>query len=902
MSQLIEQARLKVGFKSNDALAEAILLHRPELALNIQRRSLGTRIGKLAKGEVDWWQRNLGYLDALTEVLNVDPSDIGIHEGNGGQLYSFAEFPELPPLDLRSEAPYELAFARIAIELKGLANSDHPRELDLKPWLLKDQMRDARKMPRGVSWLWVPTEVGAELLIKQLQATSAFKVLKVESLQDVKMDAQSAMPLVIVLSTQSDGEDLVLSESWPEITLLVICPFSMPNGFTSNHGTSPPDGEFSNSPPRTSNPPWFKKSFVWTLHDDWRKRLIVWVQQRLDTKKIDTLLAQAEVMTWLEVLDPEERLVRTPSDVLTVCRMFHSRSKKGRPDPAGRDVGRRLQSCFAPIDSRTSDTFNRLADAVWQHINHPWGDPMEWEKWRHLCSFEGSPALNMDAPNDPNAVKTVKSSKRPRQKIDAVSTLLDDLKRHGLLASVPRRASGDYALKPQLLADLRIRDLLAAEIQSANFQTWGRLSLDPDRQYLIDAALSAASMTDLLQTVRMLRSANPWEASAVGASESLFLELGNRRAEGHVLDADMHIVTEMVLNRYFESGNSGVELLLTRKAVSRVDHPDVLQTISACMGWSLTIKPKMYGKLNPAVLQLFPGWAGNSVSLPPMPDHAGARGFSEHSSSSRWRRFMTALYRVFIEIESWPAGSDEPRSNVLAPLLIAAGLSRGERISVELWAELALHQWAIDFVVEQLEKQRSDGLATVALRLILTAVYEGMPTGNFPSWSFFLFKSNLWRWAIKHSAPAQYIAQIDYAQISVLQAQPHIFPDSWRHALLEALPISERGDRDELILTAGTEARTLLLKRLGTPEGEPAAKRLWQLSEEDVLRILESGKLDVKSTFDLLWHSPYHMATPLARYVSELPAFDDKKLRRDWIIKRLSGNAMLSDQLLTLLH
>ena len=65
MNKLIEQARSKAGYRSNDALAQAMLRHRPELASSLQARSLGARIGKLARGEIDWWRKNPVCLDAL---------------------------------------------------------------------------------------------------------------------------------------------------------------------------------------------------------------------------------------------------------------------------------------------------------------------------------------------------------------------------------------------------------------------------------------------------------------------------------------------------------------------------------------------------------------------------------------------------------------------------------------------------------------------------------------------------------------------------------------------------------------------------------------------------------------------------------------------------------------------
>lgn len=902
MNKLIEQARSKAGYRSNDALAQAILRHRPELASSLQARSLGARIGKLAKGEIDWWRKNPVCLDALTELLHADPADIGIHEGAADHFFSFAEFPELPPLDLRYESPCDLAFGAYDSENQGHEMLDREDALDLEPWLLESQMLDRRNMPRDFSWLYVPNELGVDLLINQLQVRSPFEVLEVESLQDVKIHAHATKPVVISVSRQSEREDLALFASHPESAVLVISPFPMPMAGRSDMYARPIDWEVANLPKAERDLRSLGSPYKWALRDDWRTRLITWVQQRLDSKKVDTLFEEAEVVSWLEIFDPEEHLIRTPTDLLTVCRMFHGRSRKSRPDAASRDVGHRLQSCLVPIDSRTSDIFNRLAETVWQHMDLPWGDPLDWAQWRNLSTFDGNQSLRGDSAKDPHAVKEVRASKRSQQKTGGASTLLDDLKRIGLLVPVPRRASGDYALKPQLLADLRIRDLLVAGIQAANIQVLGRLSLDRGRQYLIDAALSAATMSDLLKTVRWILAADPWEATVLGASESLFLELGNRRAGGQSLAPEMQGILEMVLNRYFESGNNGTALLLSRRAVSRVDHPDILRTISACMGWSLTNRPKVFRKLDAQILQLFPGWSGKNATMPPIPDHPGKSNWSNQSSPPRWRRFLKAMHISLVELTVWPSAPDETQNNVLTPLLLAAGLFKGERIPVDWWDQVAHHRWATDFLVEQLKFRQSNDVATAALGAMLSSVYEGFSRDKASYRHALLFGSAIWRWAIEQSTPSQFIAQVDSEQIAVLRAFPQIFPKSWRQPLLEALPISARGQNDNLIRIAGSDAQTLLLRRLGTPEGATAAHRLWQLSPGDVLNSLESGQLDEESMFDLLWNSPHHLAAQLVRHIEALPTFSDKEKRRDWTIKRLQGNAVFADQLLSLLR
>lgn len=903
MNKLIEQAISKAGYRSNDALAAAMLRHKPELASSLKARSLGARIGKLAKGEIDWWRKNPLFLDVLTELLRSDPVDIGIHEETADYFFSFAEFPELPPLDLRYEEPCDLAFGANDInheyERMGVVVREHP--LDLQPWLVDGPMLDRRNMPRDLSWLCVPNELGADLLIKQLKVKSAFEVLEVDSLQDVKIVAHAARPLVISVSSQPERDDLVVFAGNPNLASLVISPFPLPQEGRVGGLGGPTDWEVGNLPKMEQDLSRLGSLYTWTLREDWRTRLIAWVQQRLDSKKVDTLFEASEVTSWLDVFDPEERLVRTPADLLTICRMFHGRSKRSRPDAASRNAGSRLQSCLVSIDSKTADTFNRLTDAVWRDLDLSWGEPLDWAQWRKLSAFDGDAELVDGVSRGPSELKTVRSRKVSQQRSGKVSTSLEDLKRNGLLVSVPRRASGDYALKPQLLADLRVRDLLVTGIQKADVQAWGRMALDQGRQHLIDAALSAATINDLLHTVRRLLAADPWDAAVLGASESLFLELGNRRAEGQNLPPEMQGVLEMVLSRYFESGNSGIELLLSRRAVCRVDHPDVLRTISACMGWSLTNRPKIFRKLSAQVLQLFPGWSGKQAVLPLIPDHPGKSSWSSEASPPRWRRFLKAMHKSLLEIASWPLGLDGEQSGALPPLLLVTGLLRGEKVQSDWWEQVVKHRWASDFVIEQLESRKSNNLASRVLGAIVECVYENLSKDKRSYLHIILFGSALWRWAIEHATPSQFMDQVSSEQIVVLREFPQVLPMSWRQHLLEALPMSARGENNKLIGTAGADAKTLLLRRLGTPEGAPAATRLWQLSPGYLLSALDSGQLDESSMIDVLWCSPSHLAAEVVRYIDTLSAFNDRSLRRTWALKRLQANVVHAEQLLSLL-
>lgn len=911
MNDLFEQARKKAGYRSNDAFAKAMLKHKPGLGNRIQPRSLGVKLGGLLKGNSDWWRKNPDFMEVLTELLNVDLSDLGIHAGNADHLFVFDEFPELPPLDLRREIPCTLAYGVANDGLSRLKGEFKPHPLDLQPWMTDRELANGRNMPHGITWLHAPSSLGADLLIAQLKVRSAFEVLEVPSIQDARIRFQAPKPFVLALSLPVTIEDLGHLHIARESTVLVIAPnpILVIDGIDLNEHLL--DWEFSNRSEQeqaqriVSNPIFGVARYRWTLHNDWRQRLLSWVNSRLESKVADTLFDEQEAARWLNDFDPDEHIIRTPADLLTICRMFHMRSKRSRPAATGRDTARELQSKLVSLDSRHTDTFNQISEALWARSDLPWAAPLEWSVWRDLHRGENSQPAGANVAGRLSARQSSKIGRKAPSKKTERDGRLDELLSKGLLRCVPRKESGDYALNPQLLADLHVRHILGEQILSGDFQSWGRAALDAERQYLVDAALSATTAQDLLNTIRKLQAAEPWNPSVIGATESLFLELGSRRAEGQDLSPEMHFIAEVVFLRLMESGDAGASLLLTRGTAAVEGHPDALKLIAACFGWSLTHRPASSSGMDKWALQQFPGWATGSAIYPHLPDHPEEPEESTHGSPPRWRRFMKAAVNALLEIPGLSPALVEEKSNIIAPLFLVRALVQGNPLKPEWLHEVIDHRWSSDFVVEQLDRRHSDELASRTFGAILDCAFATLldNTGNFTRWrTHFLFMSRIWRWAVENSTPSVLIPVADEKHLAVLRELPQALPLGWRSKLLESLSHDSFGGNVKLIGCVGGDAWQLLIALLGTIEGGEAAKRLWEINPLGVRTLLESNQLSHAAEINLILNSPKLLAVDVARHISLSPNLLDRPQRREWVISRLGSHVSNVDELLALLQ
>lgn len=907
MSGLIAEARSKSGYKSNDELARAILKHVPGLEKALKPRSLGTRIGALDSGKTDWWAKNATILDALSDLLGLTAQDLGVHAGEVETHFPFAGFVELPPLDLKREKPCELGFGAIDDERKDHQGEFSKGTMDLTPWLAGRDRVDLRRLLHGITWLHVPKGYGLSILAAQLKARSAYEVMHVRSIADASIRLQRPEPLVLVLSGPMDTPDFRILAEAKEATALLLSPFATPE-FQKR---SPPDAMFDadyfiqpgslRSEMTLSEPREHEDSHMsryrWTLNLDWRTKLLLWVEGRCAKHGLDTLYSAEDIGQWLDQFDPDQLLFRTPADVMAICRVFHYQSRRSRPDAADPSAGKKLQGSLMGLDSRNADAFNRLATSLWYRPDLAWAVPLEWAVWRELSRPE-------EVAGDSAATGPGRSKKKGGKRAPTARLLeldLNALQTSGMLSRVLGHKSGDFSLGPQIFVDLLARDQTIVDIQSGNFERWGRVVFDPQRQHLVDAAISVVRTQDLLKVARNIRDADPWDESAIGASETLFLELGGRIANGETLPLEMLCISEIVLRRSVSLSDGAEFVLLSRPTEHLTDEYNILRLVQAAWGWSLTHRPETVELSESTVPVLFPGWFSGELLFLTVPNHPADGSFSRSGSPPRWRRFLDRGLEVLLRLPDAPLALG---SNVGPPLMLVAALIDGRPVDANWWIAVGDNTWALRFVNDQLERHNRPEVRLATLCSILDFLFS--PQARSAKLSlvyvkFILLRSDVWLRPINSIDFQALISVLTPNRIAVLLAEPTILPFGMRSQLLAHLKNTDPERLAKLIDCVGSESSFLLRNWLGSSVGVEAAERIWELAPEDAVNLLLESELDAAGKADLVRACPKEMSQKLA----EQPQAWSKSLARSeliaWVRERLSaapGNAGLFIDLL----
>lgn len=607
----IRSAPKYVEFGSYDKLAKAVSAKFSDTPWPGQDRSLGVKIGNLDKGQRVWWINHPDNAKCLAELLEVPLADLGLHgPASTSNVFSFDDFPELPPLDLKRQKPWVLGVERLDSNQKG-AGID-VRET-LEEWF-KPALWTGRS-PNEMNWLYVADDLELQLICKSLAAAGNFEVSFVEVLADVGNRLMSPKPLIVSVRASGADEDLVALARRPENAgTLVIAPFTLPlRKLTSSF-------EYLGWEQRTlrgserdafdlmaSDRPLFGKGvkrFIWSLVPDWRSRLLTWVEAYLNRHEVDTLFTEQEVRCWLDSFDPQGEWFCTTTDMMQLCRMVHF-SRKKLPtsiDPAA--GSKLLASLFSNETPSLSIQVRLLAEARWQRREFPWKGALPLSTWLSLAPISTAMVTRADL----NPIAQGKTAQAREASADRVGSLLetgnpDALLARGLLKPVQY---GCFDFQHRTLASLVVRESLMRQITSEPLSSWALACFDQERRPLVDAALDAVTVANLAEAADRLHEEAPGSAAVIAASEALFMAVGRRIAQGESfppkLIPSLMFVAKCVLERL---DLTTVELILPElwsRPTSTQD--EQLEWISACWSWSLLEDARLPMTGN----WLFPGW------------------------------------------------------------------------------------------------------------------------------------------------------------------------------------------------------------------------------------------------------------------------------------------------------
>ncbi len=150
----LREAMEQKGFASFRKLADALHRNKPKPKDLPAAHSLATYLGKLDKGDVGWFDKREQIFDAICAILEVDRERLLPKQAVSPSLHTFDGFPELRPLDLRTEDPVNLLDP-------SLGSIGQVFGIQPPPWTsIVDS--DSENAPRA-SWIVAPRGAGARL-------------------------------------------------------------------------------------------------------------------------------------------------------------------------------------------------------------------------------------------------------------------------------------------------------------------------------------------------------------------------------------------------------------------------------------------------------------------------------------------------------------------------------------------------------------------------------------------------------------------------------------------------------------------------------------------------------------------------------------------------------------------
>jgi hypothetical protein len=908
----IRQA-MRGRFSSYDHLATQVLDawrdREPDANLPAAR-SLGAKIGLIDKGEVVWWTRRPHAISALAEVLNVSPEDVGLHTESGPQFIATSEFPELPPFDPgREEAPI------LAIPRSRDGKDSGPEDLDV--WLA-DLPRGLRNPPMSMHWMTMPAGTGRRFLVARLIARGV-EVHRVRTLADAADRLSRQAPFVVAPEQSGHAGDLEELAKRPKgCGLLVLAAHAPP--------TAPPEfafGEMGIS--------WELRNatrgqrlvaenlflwnglqvWSWILVQDWRERLVRWVEKRFERFGVDTLFSAEGVLAWLNRFDPETRWLRTPGDLLPLCRMAHRVGERRLPDPVServadewvREIVRGAaepRSVHGPwLDQHGIDAFKSLARRRWRNAELSWTSGLPCDVWERLSGqvghgSEATSALLAVARAASIEEREALAVRFAEKQIDLVP-----LRAAGLLQ---RRADDLDDLHPRWVADLVVRDsLLEAAIDGAP-ETWAITCFDPERRPFLDAALDAVPLPVFESLAKSFKDRRTWDMATLAAEEAIFVAIGRRLARDQMADvAALAGLAYRVLERVAVAPEGQLPTLWTRPRAGSDD--ETIDWVAACWAWSLHL-PRAGTTLRSDMVWLMPGLVADLPAYPVWLFNLLPNRVAEHFSrpdeleTSAQRRLLDVTYSLFMG--RLPPPSAPPMW--CHPALLAAAAQGKFSPSPFWWEGVAGQEAASIELVRHLNCLLPDEGVLAARRLWPVLVRwnreRGKRMGLIQASS-----SSTWRWLCDRLDEDTVVDPLDAMDCVSVADDLVQLPPNLRSALVERIAtmthFHNADGLSKLVKGAGSSIAPVLPVWLGFEETRDlAADLLWRWTPDRTKALLNSPDQTHAARRALVLRSPFKFIGEMIPFAEDV--FTPSEVAQ-WVHLRLPSSGTHGPALLQFL-
>lgn len=897
MFKPIEAARSADKFKSLDQLAKRLVSDYPGLDWPAPR-ALAVKLGDIDRGDRVWWTRRSANANALATLLEVPLADLGLHDAPAGDMFEFATFPELPPIAPARETACEIGFVDGARERYG--------DEELAFWLTPSPPRHAWRGPEHqMSWLQFQPGTGHSFFWAALRASTPHEHLSSRRLLDASERLRQPGNLILRIEQPCEDADVIaLGRAHPDLNVLIVAPFAAPTADEGTPATWLPAwdvliGAADERVAELKDPAGIRHGiarYEWRLHEDWRDRLLRWVEKRIAHVTNDTLFTARGVTNWLASFPPGWQFVEGPADLLAVCRLCHLSRETALPRVSDVDAGQILLKRVAGADHALSRRFITLVRTRLEARNLGWRGALSRAQWAALA-----PALT-SVPDEATLLEIANGTNiaARRQRAKALSEQIRDT---GLASMIKARLlvetrADTLALAPQFLVDLVARDQLMQVIRDESVEHWAMYCLDTERRLLVDAALGSMPAADLLVVLDRLEALPADELARIAGAEAMFREVGRRVCGEVALPAAFERLADMVLPRL--AADCSIPEQWTWPAH---DPEDRLEWATICWAWSLWRATPPFD-MPPAWVWHFPGWARERASvetsylfLPQVPDQSVL--------PYGWQRMSTLAIQLARTIAQPP--EDPP--DFLKPMLVAEGL-RGRWSIDSSWLESAIGhdkgqftEAAVALLLEQLNQ-----IGPAAAARLLPALMEFVLRKRGDGITGLLFhRSRIRTWVLQNISLAEAMSCLTEEQLEVLWQAPHTLPPHLLIGMLQdpdKVPPARQAVRIEAVRLMGAGQVDTLSTLLATESlGVVAAERLWKVAPAAAERLLDAGSgCHSSASLQLLIDTaPAERTGPVARAVlaglGNLPECD----RLGWARERLPAAGVHAETLARIL-
>lgn len=678
-----EDLETKLG--SNAKAAAKLLVAWKKKApkeVRLSKDSLATKIGELKRGETKWWKnKNRSALQAFATLLDVSEAELlgETTEDPNANLLPFPEFPALKPL----------------------APNEDPCSLGKEGWLVH-QVLDGRN--GGPRWIVAPAGAGKTLTLTYL-ATRGFEgdVMLVRRLEESLVHGDPHRALVVEVTEAHPATDAAALKALGHrgAATVVLASFDPPipklqwwtggdDFVMAAHGTG---WQVSRA----------------TLPAGWRDQLLRWIDVRLEQADGDTKLIAGDVRRWLEQNDPDQKIVRTPGDLLALCDQIHLHGLE--PARLSEMSEQWLVRALASLQTESPGMAEWLRSAGLEALRG---------MVKGHVDDTAHPLAGLDAASWEALVPTRSRSIQQTESAPGESLVVGLLAEGGLLRGTE---SGTLDVFPRWVRAGTIHAALLHSFESGSATAWGGLAADESRQAAVDDALDGLDDSVFRALVREVVGAfpEPPTLAAVAAIQTAFNAAGRRLMRDGFTPRDSDVprwqrLAELQV-RFLavEIPRYGLHVPFSRPRGEGA-------WLAAAWSFSLRI-PCPAGWSRPDLDWHLPGWS-KSLTFETMPERL-RDSVSFDGTESEQRHAVRTLEKLAVEVLERCKDDDLPEVLASAFVFAAAALSprRGWRLRARHLSRIRHHRSQQAALVQAL-RQMSEEARTIQVAHLWTVILE----------------------------------------------------------------------------------------------------------------------------------------------------------------------------------